>query len=278
MDVIDFRIRPPYKTYHQFVEMVSERNTSQYGFRYEGSLKTKQFEDFMEELDRANVVKAVLPGRYGMGMRVDNRELFELADQYPDRFIVFPFIDPLEGRRALDAVDELIIRGKGKGVALEPGYPPEGSDTYKFDDARVYPFYKKLEDNEIPILLTYSSYALEDYDVDSPRQLDRVAKDFPALKIVVGHAGWPWTLDNIGIAMHRPNVYLSPDIYGINGPGADDYIRAAGTMLKDQFIFGSSYPLIPVDQTVEFIKREWGLDEETLEKVLYKNAAKVLKL
>lgn len=279
MSIIDFRVRPPYGTYQKFVNSIaSEKGLAQYGFEYKGSLKTKSFDDFIKELDETGVEKAVLQGRHGMGLYVENQELFDLVDKYPDRFIAFPYFDPLDGQKALDEIDTLIINGKGKGAALEPGFPAAGKSGYKFDDARVYPFYKKLEENDIPILMTYSAFALEDFDSDSPRQLDKVAKDFPNLKIVVAHAGWPWTLENIAVAKRRPNVYLSPDIYATKGPGAQDYIAAARTMLRDKIIFGSSYPIIPIDQTVELIRNEWGLDEETLEKVLYKNAAKVLKL
>ncbi|MEE1248437.1 MAG: amidohydrolase family protein [Lachnospiraceae bacterium] len=278
MAIIDFRVRPPYGTYQNFVNNINEEALAKYGFEYKGSLKSKSFDDFIKELDATGVEKVVLQGRHGMGLYVENNELFELADKYPERFIVFPFFDPLEGQKALDEIDTLIINGKGKGASLEPGFPEEGKPGYKFDDAGVYPFYKKLEENNIPILLTYSSFALEVLDTDSPRQLDQVAKDFPNLKIVVAHGGWPWTLESIAIAFKRPNIFLSPDIYATRGPGAHNYITAAKTILKDKIIFGSSYPIIPIDQTIELIKNEWGLDEETLKKVLYENAAKILNL
>lgn len=278
MSIIDFRVRPPYGTYQNFVNSISAESLGKYVFEYKGSLKTKAFDDFIKELDDTGIEKVVLQGRHGMGLYVENQELFDLVDKDPDRFIAFPFFDPLEGQKALDEIDTLIINGKGKGAALEPGLPEAGKLGYKFDDPRVYPFYKKLEKNDIPILLTYSFLALEELDTDSPRQLDKVAKDFPNLKIVVAHAGWPWTLESIAIAFRRPNIFLSPDTYATRGPGAQDYITAAKTILKDKIIFGSSYSIIPIDQTVELIKNDWGLDEETLEKVLYKNAAKVLKL
>lgn len=279
MKIIDIRVRPPYKTYQNFVNSIDEKSINTFhSFEYTGSLKTKSFDDFIKELDNAGIEKAVIQGRHGMGLPVDNEEIFELVDKYPDRFIAFPYFDPLDGQKALDEIDTLILNGKGKGAALEPGFPGEGKQAYKFDDARVYPFYKKLEDNDIPILLTYSLHALQEFDSDTPRQLDKVARDFPNLKIIVAHAGWPWVLDNIAIAFRHPNIYLSPDVYGINGPGAELYISAAKTLLKDKIIFGSSYPVTPIEQIVDFIKNEWGLDEETLEKVFYKNAAKVLKL
>ncbi len=78
--------------------------------------------------------------------------------------------------------------------------------------------------------------------------------------------------------MVRPNVYLVPDVYGLRVPGADLYITAAKTTLKDKVIFGTAYPVVPVEEAVRFVDEEWGLDEETKQKIFHDNAAKILKL
>lgn len=274
--VIDFRIRPPYGTYQTFVNQIGQGSIEQLGFDYTGSLKTKAYDDFVAELDRAHVEKAVLQGRHGfMGMYVENRELFDLVERDPERFIAFPFIEAL-APDASQQVDDLVLNGPGAGVALEPGIATRDYPAFPFDDKRAYPLYDKLQANRIPILLTYSLPALERLDPDTPRQLDAVALDFPDLVIVVAHGGWPWTLENIGIAWRRPNVYLVPDIYAAGVPGTDDYIHAARTILRDKIVFGSSYPITPIDQYVTRIETSWGLDEETTRNVLYNNAAKIL--
>lgn len=273
MGIIDFRIRPPFGIYQKFTDFITEEKISGYGFKYEGSIKTNSLEDLIQELDSAGVEKAVVPGRDG---EADNNELFELAEKYNNRFIIFPYIDPLQKQKALDEIDELIINGKGKGVAVEPG--GFMSTYYRIDDALLYPFYKKLEDNNIPILLTYSSFVFEVMDIHAPARLDRIAHDFPNLTIVVAHGGWPWVREVIAIAAMRKNVYIIPDIYGTRGPGAEDYITAAKTILQDKIIFGSSFPIAPFSQVYEFVRDEWKLTEEQKEKVFYKNAAKILGL
>ncbi|MCD8026218.1 MAG: amidohydrolase family protein [Clostridiales bacterium] len=127
-------------------------------------------------------------------------------------------------------------------------------------------------------MLTYSSFALPYLDVLSPQRLDRVARKFSNLKIIVAHGGWPWVRESISLALVLPNVYLIPDIYGTNGPGAQDYITAANTVLSDKIVYGSSYPILHLEDSVDFVKEKWDLTEENEEKVLYKNAAQILGL
>lgn len=280
MGIIDFRVRPPYKSYLNFFtdEYIESFKTFHEGFlrtEFKGSASTASFDEFMEELDRADIEKAVIPGR-GFIDNISNDELFEFADKYDGRFIIFPFIDPLEGRKALDDIDKYVINGKGKGVAIEPGLSEV--NPVRYDDERLFEVYKKLEDNNIPIMITYSVLAYHDYNGDSPREIDKIATEFPNLTIIVAHGGWPWTLENIAIAFRRPNVYLVPDVYATRGPGADDYITAAKSILKDKIIYASSFPAAPIEESAYIVENEWGLDEETKQKVFKKTAEKILNL
>lgn len=280
MSIIDFRVRPPYKSYLNFFTEYYRSTFKEFheGFlrtEFKGSASTASFEEFIEELDRAGIDKAVVPGR-GFIDNIYNDDLFELAEKYEDRFIIFPFIDPLEGQKALDDIDEYVINGNGKGVVVEPGLSK--TNPARCDDERMFGVYKKLEDNNIPLMITYSVLAYHDYNGDSPREIDYIATQFPKLTIILAHGGWPWTLENITTAFRRPNVYLVPDVYATRGPGADDYITAAKSILKNKILFASSYPAAPIEETANIVKNEWGLDEETKEKILYSNAAKIIKL
>lgn len=277
--VIDFRVRPPYEHNWDFFKdakgnLTTRKGFDRYHFEYKGSVTNESFDEFLEELDRAGIDKAVIPGRGLKG--ISNDALIELAEKYPDRFIAFPYVDPLEGQKALDDIDKYVINGKGQGIALEPGFA--ANEAYDIDDERAYPVYRKLEENGIPLLLTYSSFALTYFDVQSPQRIDKIARKFKNLKIILGHGGWPWVRESISLALVLPNVYLVPDTYGTTGPGAQDYITAANTVLTDKIIHGSSYPILPLDGAVEFVKKNWGLSEENERKILYGNAAKILGL
>ncbi len=272
---IDFRVRVPYGGYLQFFE--NEKGGFAKDFcelPYAKSIEKKSMDLMLQEMEDADIGLAVVPGRGALG--VTNDELFEMSHKYPGKFIIFPYINPLEGKKALNDIDKYIVCGEGKGAALEPGF--SAGVTYDMDDERIFPVYQKLQELQIPVLLTYSSLGLPYMDMDAPKRLDAVARKFPELVIVVGHAGWPWTREHITIAFMRKNIYLSPDAYGVRVPGSEDYIQAAKTMLQDKMIFGSSYPIIPIKETAEFVDQQWGLTEEIKEKIFYKNAARLLKL
>ena len=73
-------------------------------------------------------------------------------------------------------------------------------------------------------------------------------------------------------------MYISPDYYFFKiNPGYDQYVTAANNILQDQIVFGSCFPSKPLDYAMENIKNI-GLTEETLDKILYKNSAKLLGL
>jgi predicted TIM-barrel fold metal-dependent hydrolase len=79
------------------------------------------------------------------------------------------------------------------------------------------------------------------------------------------------------VAFRRPNVYVSPDMYLFDLPGSDDYIKAAGSYLQDQFIYASAYPFTPLkDYAERFLTLP--IKPEAMRKVLYDNAARLLKL
>ena len=80
----------------------------------------------------------------------------------------------------------------------------------------------------------------------------------------------------IGVAFRYQNVYVVPDMY-IFLPGGNLYVEAANGFMRNQLLFGSSYPFRAMGQTVDdFIGL--GFKGEVLEDVLFNNAIQLLKL
>jgi predicted TIM-barrel fold metal-dependent hydrolase len=78
------------------------------------------------------------------------------------------------------------------------------------------------------------------------------------------------------VAFRHENVFLVPDMY-LFLPGSHLYVEAANGFMRDQFLFGSSYPFRPMKQTIDdFLAL--GIREEVLSAVLFDNADRVLKL
>lgn len=79
----------------------------------------------------------------------------------------------------------------------------------------------------------------------------------------------------LGVCFFQQNIYLSPDLYLFNQPGWQDYVTAVNTYMQDRFLYASAYPFMPISAVNNF---KAMFPENLLDKLLYQNAAKVLKL
>jgi len=174
-----------------------------------------------KSLDPATLVKAM--DKYGVDIAcllpesmmdttgytsrwVSNGEMAKAVDSNPDRFMYQPNISPIKHKGVQNTIWELEYWVKERGAKIFKFYPPE--DTY-INDPDLWPFYKKAEELEIVLDIHTgfswvppgkSKYAL-------PLYLDDVARDFPGLKLVAFHMGYPYCDDLNMIAMGHPNVY-----------------------------------------------------------------------
>jgi uncharacterized protein len=80
----------------------------------------------------------------------------------------------------------------------------------------------------------------------------------------------------VTVAFRNENVFVSPDMYTF-APGAHVYVEAAKGFMRDQFLFGSSFPFRPMKQGLEDFAA-LGLDDEAFAAATYKTATRLLKL
>jgi hypothetical protein len=70
------------------------------------------------------------------------------------------------------------------------------------DDRHYYPFYAKCVELGVPLSIhtsaNWTTGAIN--DLGHPRHLDPVARDFPELRIIMSHAGYPWVLEAVLLA------------------------------------------------------------------------------
>jgi predicted TIM-barrel fold metal-dependent hydrolase len=138
---------------------------------------------------------------------VSNGEMARVVETHPDRFMYQPNVSPIKFKGVKNTIWELEYWVKERGAKIFKFYPPE--DTY-MNDPDLWPFYAKAEELDIVLDIHTgfcwvppgkSKYAL-------PLQLDDVARDFPELKIVAFHMGYPYCDDLNMVAMGHPNVYV----------------------------------------------------------------------
>lgn len=243
-------------------------------------------EAFFEEIGEAGITTAVstsgqtpemmIGGRVMAARTTSNDLMARLQKEHWGRFIGVAGIDA--GNVLHDSLAEL-DRCAGMGLRvmfIEPGRSP-GCDI---DDRRLYPLYDKCLAHDMVLFpQTSGPWGGKSIDYAHPRHIDQVAEDFPALRIIAGHACYPYVREAIIVAARHENVFLSPDMY-LTQMGTEDWVKSLNNNyfgLRDQFLFATCFPSIPIKP---FVDEFWMLPikEEVLPRILYKNALRVFKL
>jgi predicted TIM-barrel fold metal-dependent hydrolase len=109
-----------------------------------------------------------------------------------------------------------------------------------------------------------------------PAGIDRLAADFPSLKIIMAHPGWPWVDETTAVALHKGNVYWEMSGWAPKYFPGNLKVDMRGR-LQDKIMFGSDYPSMPYSR----ILKEWaelGYSDAVMEKIMHKNAERILGL
>ena len=276
MMIIDFRIRPPFKGFLDTV-MYSQperrdRFTRQLGLEPSAAANEKSCDLLIKEMDEAGIDVGVVVGReFGFLGSVSNADVMEFVRAYPGRFIGVASLGLADRKKAVSEIDAAMEAGF-KAINVEPGAQVVPMET---DDRRLYPIYAHCEDKSVPVIMLAGGNAGPDIGYTVPVALDRVLADFPKLKIAVAHGGWPWVHQVLHIAFRRPNLYLSPDMYLVNMPGMNDYLKAADGFLAERFIYGSSFPLCPAKGYLDWFNT-LPIKPENKERIMSRNALEFL--
>ena len=151
-------------------------------------------------------------------------------------------------------------------------------------DRRYYPFYAKCAELDVPVSIhssaNWTTVAVN--DLGHPRHIDAVAAEFPELKIIMSHAGYPWVLEACLLAWKYPNVYLElaahrPKYLAEPGTGWEPLFRFGQRTIRDKVLFGTGWFLLgrPPAQIVDEFKA-LPVREDVMPEWLYGNAAKLL--
>jgi len=210
---------------------------------------------------------------------VPNEIVAAIAARHPDRFLPFVGADIMRGQDALRDFEQWVrVRGF-RGLSLRPfmiGLPA--------DDRHYYPFYAKCVELGVPLSIhtsaNWTTGAIN--DLGHPRHLDPVARDFPELRIVMSHAGYPWVLEAVLLAWKYEHVYLElaahrPRYLAEPGTGWEPLLRFGQSTIADKVLFGTGWFLLgrpPATILEEF--RALPVKPAVMERWLSGNAERLL--
>jgi uncharacterized protein len=217
----------------------------------------------------------------GTGIRrIRNEEIAEAAAANSDIMIAFASIDPHKGKRGAIEARDLIEKHGVKGFKFHP--PLQDFDP---GDRMAWPLYEVIDHYGLPAIFHTGHSGMGTgmpagggirLKYGQPILVDDVAVDFPNMKIVLAHPGWPWTDESLSMALHKPNVFIdlsgwSPKYF------PPQIVRYANSQLGHKFLFGSDFPLIPPDRWIAAFD-EAGFKPELRDPILKGNAARLLGL
>ncbi|MDX1733035.1 MAG: amidohydrolase family protein [Halioglobus sp.] len=224
-------------------------------------------------MDKAGVDTALLAAWYGPGgALISNEQVLEVVQDNPGRFHGLASAAITDPVKAVRTVRRYVAEHGFKGVRIVQ-WVWERPCT----DALYYPVLAACVELDVPICLQVGHTGpLRSSESGRPCHIERIALDFPDLKIVGGHIGYPWTTEMIAVATKFPNVYIDTSAY-VPKRYPDElvsYLRGHG---RGKVMFGTNYPMITPDRCMEQLD-DLGLDEEARALFLGGNAAAVFRL
>ena len=277
---VDVHVHPPTK---EFVVEAGGVYLEAAAKKFGHSIGLKTFDQMLEEFSASGVERLVLfawdAESTNHRPRVSNEFISRIVERYPDQIVGFASVDPHKRTAARDL--EFAIRElKLSGLKLHPQV-----QAFEPNNRAFYPLYSKCVEYGVPITFhtgsTYWGAGLHGgggvkLRFSNPMLLDDVAADFPDLKIIMAHPGWPWQDEQLAVAMHKENTYI--DLSGWSPKYFSPLlVTYMSKLIPHKFLFGTDYPMLSPKRWLQDFE---GLrfNEEVKRMILGDNARKLLKL
>lgn len=283
--IIDFRLRPPYKSFVQMGGLFGpEGSVNSYPLNGDDawpvpSATNPNMDDFYKEMEEAGITKGCLLGRKASTVwsGVDNADIHELCTQKPETFIGFGAIDVSDPiMESLALVDQCKKEYGFRGMVCEPG---NAAPAYYADDRRLYPFYARCVELDMIVVISMSQFLGPNLTYCDPARVQTVCRDFPKGRFVIAHAGYPHVLGAIAAVAAEKNLWIIPDVYWsvTQVAGRDFWTQGANWLQGRHVLFGTAYPFRGMPQSVYEMKR-LGLPEKFYNRIMYENALELLNM
>lgn len=244
-----------------------------------GSLPSFDTIDLMlQKMDEANVERVFITqtkmwsyrNRW-MYMDTTLEDVTQYTTKHPDRFVGLAGYNPFRIPESLKEIEVAVKEHGFKGVYVH---------IYGFDiplhDRKMYPLYAKCVELDIPVSLQVG-HVLEAMPSEHgrPIYLDQVASDFPELKIIGAHTGWPWVEELISICYKWDNIYFGIDAWLPKYLKPEILQFIGSRMGQERCVWGTNG--LPWDKSLSQLN-QLGLKEEAKNRLLRENAIELFKL
>ncbi len=197
-----------------------------------------------------------------LGIHVPNEFVADYVARFPGRAVGFACVDPHDD----DAPEELeraVIELGLRGLKISPVYA--GYDPWSKEAWRLYEVANRLA---IPLLWHQSAAypAASTLEYGNPILLDKIARAFPDLPMIIAHVGQPWIGETV--VLLRKHKQLFADLsarYYRQWQCYNALMLALDYNVTDQLLFGSDFPMQTTQEALDSFRaiNDWG-EEVTL--------------
>jgi predicted TIM-barrel fold metal-dependent hydrolase len=199
--------------------------------------------------------------------------------KYPDRFFGWVGVDPTGKMETVRYIEYAVKTLGFKGVHVYPhwfGVP--------INDRTYYPIYAKCCELGVPITLQVGVHSMRSgaRNVGRPIYLDDIAFDFPELKLIGLHLGYPWQDEMVMLAKAHEHVYIIADAHPPRfwGKPLVDYIARRDWANADgskKVMWGTDWPVQTAAKSLADLEG-LGFSEEAKADLVFGNAKRILGL
>jgi predicted TIM-barrel fold metal-dependent hydrolase len=277
MRIVDVHCHPGTQRWHDTQKPYMDALRSYWGQEWPAKTEEQMVGDFKRNGVEPIIVALDLEHEVNT-VPTDNDYVTMLRDKYDCILQAWGTVDPHRGRTAIEEAERAVKKLKVLGFHFHPI-----GGGYTVSDRAYYPLWEAIQDWGVPICVDVGMTGMGAQLPGGnglktrhahPMAVDEIAADFPRLKIVMAHPGFPWTDEATAVCLHKGNVFWEMSGWGVKYI-PDSIKRDIRGRLKDKIMFGSDYPSL----TYERLIKEWmeyGYPDEILERFFHKNAESIL--
>ena len=180
----------------------------------------------------------------------NNKKLADYVGKYKTKMVGFAVLEPRDNKVNTSYLQFIKDKLGLKGIVLycsANNMHPAHSGAMKF--------YESAQELSLPVFFHNSDASLKNdavLDYTQPYLLDEVAREFPALKIIIANMGLPFIEQTLSMVAKHKNVYADLTIRPKNiWQTYNTVVAAYECGVMDKLLFGSGFPSGHAGQCIE---------------------------
>lgn|GEM_PF-95146 len=184
-----------------------------------------------------------------LGAELPNDQVAAYVRKHPNKLIGFAGVDPSDPKLAIEEVRRARQELNMPGAAIAPA-----AQDFHPTSSQAMRIYAEVSELAMPLIfhagVCVSTATKLEYA--QPVLIDEIARELPALKIIIAHLGYPWANQTFALLAKHPNVF-SEISYLLGQPwqAYQALLTAYECGVIDKLLFGSGFPHLSASHCIE---------------------------